>query len=167
MWGAVGFSFFIKRGNMNITELIKSKFNLVIEAHFEEEFGNQFLRVCVNETDLTKLAKISAEINKYVDEVDKDDNAYFLDIFSPGTDQSFDPVKSSEYIGQNVKTILKKQIKTMLTFEGELISVEEKSLVIKWNSKGQFRKQEIEFDNIEKIETYVKAKRKENKWTKK
>ena len=152
---------------MDITKLIKKNFNLVINAYFEEEFGSTFLRVCVDKTNLNKLAKTSLEINKYVDEMDKEDQAYFLDIFSPGTDQLFDVNKSKEYIGQNVKAILKKQIKSMLIFEGELISVEEDILVIKWNDKGQFRKQDIKFNNIEKIETYIKAKRKEKKWIKK
>ncbi|MCK5866854.1 MAG: hypothetical protein KAG14_00500 [Mycoplasmataceae bacterium] len=152
---------------MNITELIKKNFNSVIESYFEEEFGNKFLRVCIDETDLGKLAKISSEINKYVDEVDKTDDAYFLDIFSPGTDKTFDVDKSQDYINKNVRVFLKSRVKTFLTFEGELITVEDETLTIRWNDKGQFRKQQLEFNNIEKIETYIKAKRKEKKWTKK
>ena len=152
---------------MNITEHIKKNFSSVMEAYIEEEFGSKFIRVCVNETELSKLAKISSEINKFVDEVDLSDDAYFLDIFSPGTDQTFEVNKSIDYIGQNIRVILKTHLKSMSTYEGELLSVEKDSLIIKWNNKGQFRKQQIKFDNIEKIETYIKAKRKEKKWTKK
>ena len=152
---------------MDITKLIKNNFNLVIDAYIQNEFGNKFLRVCVDETDLNRLAKISLEINKYIDEVDGDEETYFLDIFSPGTDQEFEINKSKEYIGQNIRVILKLQIKSMKIFEGKLIFADDNDLTIKWNNKGQFRKQQIEFCNIEKIETYIKIKRKEKKWTKK
>ena len=41
-------------------------------------------------------------------------------------------------------------------FVGELIESNKEDIIIKWNAKGQFRKQEISISDIDEIKKYTK-----------
>lgn len=149
---------FLIGGCMDINEILTKNFPEVNKAFFEKEAGIRYLRVEVKHTKMSEIAELSKEINTFLDNNDPSDENYYLDIFSPGTDQTFDPKNSNEYIGENVLISLKKHVKEKNEYIGELLSFDGSEIVVRWNAKGQFRKQEIAIDNIELIKKYIKAK---------
>ena len=145
---------------MDIQKILKNEFELVNKAYFEKESGVNFLRIEVNLRNLEEIAKLSSKISEFLDENDPSEEVYYLDIFSPGTDEEFDPKEANLYIGKNILVNLKNSIKGMNEFIGEILSFENNEITIRWNAKGQFRKQIIAIDNIETIKTFTKVKKK-------
>lgn len=144
---------------MTIDAKIKNSFEEVTKAYFEKEANANFLRVEVIHRDMDKITELSRKINEFVDENDKSDAQYFLDIFSPGTDEEFDVASASEHVGKNIYVSLNKNISSNEFFIGELIEVKENEITVKWNAKGQFRKQPIDKENIKMIKHYAKIKK--------
>lgn len=144
---------------MNIESAIIKKFKLVKNAFFESENNISFLRVEVNLHDLSKLLDYSKEINKFVDKHDNNDKKYYLDIYSSGTEIEIDKHSLQKYLDENILVKLKKEIKGMNTFEGQLLEDSKEFILLKWNAKGQFRKQTIEKDNISNINLSAKIKK--------
>lgn len=144
---------------MNIADKIKDQFELVNKVYFEKEDNFNFLRVEVNLSNLEKVTALSREINKFVDENDNSEEEFYLDIFSSGTEKEIDKNNLQEQKGQNVLVKLNKHIKEKDSFEGELLEAENESITIRWNAKGQFRKQLINIEDIEKINLSSKIKK--------
>lgn len=149
---------FLIGGRMDINETLTKKFPEVNKAYFEKEAGIKYLRVEVKFRKINEIAELSREINTFLDNNDPTQENYYLDIFSPGTDQTFDPKDSNDYIGENILVSLKKHVKDKNEFIGELLSFDGTEIIVRWNAKGQFRKQAIAIDNIELIKKYIKAK---------
>ena len=144
---------------MNIEELIIENFELVNKVFFENEKNETFLRIEVKLHDLNELIEYSKKINKFIDQNDKHYQNYYLDIYSSGTEIKIDKNNLEKYIDKNVFVKLKNPIKQMKYFEGIIIENSEEFIIVKWNAKGQFRKQIIEKDNIEDINLSAKIKK--------
>ena len=144
---------------MNLEKRLLEKFDKINKAYFETEMGMKFLKVEVNIRDLDSITEISREISNYLDEIDKTDDVYYLDVFSPGTDENFEPNESNKHIGEDVQIELTRHVKDMNEFIGELLEADDERIIIRWNAKGQFRKQEIAIDNIKSIKKYIKVKK--------
>lgn len=143
---------------MQIEKKLQEKFTQINKAYFEEDRSTRFLRVEVNLKSLDEIAMLSREISAYLDTVDHDIEEYYLDVFSSGTDQSLDINDLDKHLEANVFVELNEEIKDYKSFEGTLIEVTEEKIVVKWNAKGQFRKQEIQKNNIKDIKLYAKTK---------
>lgn len=143
---------------MQIEKKLQDKFTQINNAYFEEDRSTKFLRVEVNLKSLDEIAMLSREISAYLDTVDHDIEEYYLDVFSSGTDQSLDINDLDKHLEANVFVELNEDIKDYKSFEGTLIEVTEEKIVVKWNAKGQFRKQEIQKNNIKDIKLYAKTK---------
>lgn len=143
---------------MQIEKKLQDKFTQINNAYFEEDRSTKFLRVEVNLKSLDEIAMLSREISAYLDTVDHDIEEYYLDVFSSGTDQSLDINDLDKHLEANVFVELNEDIKDYKSFEGTLIEVTEEKIVVKWNAKGQFRKQEIQKNNIKNIKLYAKTK---------
>lgn len=142
---------------MSIKEKLKEKFNVINDAFFEKEAGVTFLRVEVALKSLDDVTKVSREISDYLDEIDNTDNEYFLDVYSSGTDKKIEISEIKNFLNQNVFVALKARIKDKKEFEGTLVEIDEENITIKWNAKGQIRKQQVSLDNISEIKQYAKA----------
>ena len=142
---------------MNIKEILQNNFPVVNDAKFEKEAGADFLRVEVNLTKMDDVTEISRKISDFLDTVKELEDEYFLDIYSSGTDKALELNDLSQHIDSYVKVVLVKQIKDNQEFLGNLIADEEDKIIIKWNAKGQFRKQEILKENIKSVNLYAKA----------
>ena len=129
---------------------------MINRTYFEKEFGINYLRIEVSLKELNSISNLSKQISIFLDENDHIDSNYYIDVFSPGTDTSFDPKESRKFIGKNVKVKLLKSINGIAEFIGELLSCENNEIIVRWNAKGQFRKQNISIDDIEKINIYAK-----------
>ena len=155
----VGNLFLWIKDKMEIKELLQKEIKEVRNAFLDKEFNMNFLRVEVSTKDLKSIEEISKRISALLDEKDPIDGEYFLDVFSPGTDQEFDPKDSKDHINEHVKVELFKNIKDMDEFIGDLIDADDENMTIKWNAKGQFKKTQISIDNIKIIKKYSKIKK--------
>ncbi len=145
---------------MTILENLKVKFGKKITSvKWEEEDGATFLRVEVQEPKLSELTILSKDISNYLDDIDQTDKEYYLDIFSEGTDKelSFEVIK--KYIEKNILVTLTRPIKNKIQFEGILLEADEEKIIVKWNAKGQFRKQIIVKEDIDKINLSAKVEK--------
>lgn len=142
---------------MSIKEKLKAKFEVVNDAFFEKEAGAQFLRVEVALKSLDDVIEVSRKISDYLDEIDNTDSEYFLDVYSSGTDKKIEISEIKSFLNQNIFVSLKARIKDKKEFEGTLVEIDENTITIKWNAKGQIRKQQIALDNISDIKQYAKA----------
>lgn len=141
---------------MDIKKKLQEQFIEIKDAFFEKEMGMKFLRVETTLRDLEEVTKLSRKISDYLDEIDKSDAEYYLDVYSAGTDSSLDKNDLQENLNKNVLVTLNKRIKDFDGFEGQLLSADDKIVIIRWNAMGQFRKQEIELDNIKEIKLSAK-----------
>lgn len=143
---------------MQIEKKLQEKFTQINKAYFEDEKSAKFLRVEVALKSLDEIAMLSREISAYLDTIDQDLEEYYLDVFSSGTDQSLDLNDLEKHLDQNVFVELNEELKDYKSFEGTLIEVADEKITVKWNAKGQFRKQEILKNNIKDIKLYAKTK---------
>lgn len=141
---------------MTLEEKIKNEFNEITKAYFDKEAGAKFLRIEVIHRDIDKITDLSRRLNTFIDENDKSDTQFYLDVFSPGTDQEFDVAQAQENVGKNIYVEVNKQINSIGYFIGELVEANDEEIIVKWNNKGQFRKQQIEKSNIKMIKHYAK-----------
>ena len=142
---------------MEIEKQIISKFEKTVsKVFFEERDGNTFLNVELKVSDFDEVIKISKEVSTFIDEIDQTDNEYILDVYSRGTDHEIDLDNLEVNIGTDVKITLNESINGNQEFIGALIEDTNDALVIKWNAKGQFRKQEVKKNNINEIKIFAK-----------
>jgi len=143
---------------MNIYELLRDKFDAKInDCFFEKENGHEFLRVEVNYKNMEDVLSISKDISAFIDEVDSTDQKYILDVYSSGAEIEIDTKDLKDYLNKNILVNLNKELKTKTSFEGELLEVLDNSLKIRWNAKGQFRKQDINFEDIKNMKLSLKV----------
>lgn len=143
---------------MNIEQKLKDKFTKINKAFFEKESGNDFLRVEVEPKTLDEVTKLSREISDYLDEIDTNDNEYILDVYSSGTDKVIAIDELANFTEEHIQITLNEAVKDKETYEGKIVEINESNVIIRWNAKGQFRKQEIEKDNIKQINLFAIAK---------
>lgn len=142
---------------MNIEKELQQKFGNTVNKVFLEKRGPLlFLNVELNLTDFDEVVSASRNISAHLDEINYSDDEYFLDIYSKGTELELDLSNVNEYLNKSVSIDLKKSVKSKIEFIGDLVEVKEDSLILRWNAKGQFRKQELEFKNIENIKLFTK-----------
>ncbi len=143
----------------NVIEKIQNKFKEIKNIQWITEENHQFLRIEIDEPSLEKISIISKEISKYIDSIDNKNKEYFLDIHSSGTEKKIEPENIERYINANIKITLSNPIKDKFEFTGTLLESEDAYLIIKWNSKGQFRKQKINIEDIASINEWAIIKK--------
>ena len=145
---------------MKIKDELFEKFgNKINKIYFETENSHNFLRIELNLNEMDAVISISREISTFTDTLDIDENDFILDIFSAGAEVNIETNELDSYIGENIKVNITKELKGKESFEGELLSHENESLNIKWNAKGQFRKQNINFSEIESMNLSLKVRK--------
>ena len=143
---------------MNIKDSLKNKFaGKINDCFFEEENGYKFLRVEVNYKNMPDVLFISKEISSFIDEIDQSEKKYILDVYSSGAEIIIDIRDLKDYLNKNILINLNKEIKIKTSFEGQLLEIDNNHLKIRWNAKGQFRKQDINFEDIKNIKLSLKV----------
>ena len=125
------------------------------DIEYVRESGMNILRVLVSKKDGINIDEL-AEINNYLsDELDKIDGfdfEYMLEVSSPGAEM---PLRNSEEISENVGKYVNINTGDKV-YEGQLLSFENDTLVVRVNLKGRFKNFEIPYANIKKIRLAVK-----------
>lgn len=141
---------------MDVKQTLQSKFPEVKDAFFETEVGALFLRIELSIRDFDEVVKVSEAINAFLDANEPTEKEYFLDIYSAGTETQLEVSELDKHIDAYMEVKLNKNIKDKDCFIGNLISVDENQIIIRWNAKGQFRKQEITKENIKSVNLATK-----------
>ena len=141
---------------MDIKQKLQTKFPEVKDAFFEKELGALFLRVELTIRDFDLVVKKSNEISAFLDENEPTEKEYFLDVYSAGTETLIELENLKDHIDAYVQVKLEKPIKDKDIFIGNLLEVNEQNIIVRWNAKGQFRKQEIELSNIKSVNLATK-----------
>lgn len=141
---------------MDVKQTLQAKFPEVSDAFFEKEGSMLFLRVEVSLKTLDDVSKLSREISDFLDQNDPTEKEYYLDIYSSGAESTIAINDLKNYVDQYVSIDLNSKVKDKLNYEGTIIEADEQKILVKWNAKGQFRKQEIELTNIKTAKLAIK-----------
>lgn len=139
---------------MNVEILLKEKFPDILEAFLEKEGTLNFLRIKVNFRELKDIEKISKEISAFLDETDPIKEEYYLDIFSKGIEEDFSLENIDNFLNENIQVWLNKDYFIL----GQLLEHDLEKITLKVNKKGQIKKENINKNDIYKLNTFVKFK---------
>lgn len=142
-------------------EVVKQKLEDILTSYpleissvkTKKEFGEKILEILLKGKDITTdlLEEIHRKLFDVLSDGDIDDD-YFLELSSVGAEyllNSLEEVK--EHINSFVYAETSKE-----KILGTILSVEDKTITIEYNNKGQFRKIKIEYDDVLNIGTRVK-----------
>ena len=110
----------------------------------------------VEPIDMNAIVDISNHLSTYLDEIDKSEQAYLLDISSLGAEK---PLKISEldkYVSRYVNVHVTNPIEGENIFEGELSEVNDDSITVTYKIKTRVKKVVILLNNIYKIRLAIK-----------
>jgi len=138
----------IKENIVRISNEIAEKLNFfVIDITFRGDNRKKIIEVFVDaekNIDADNLAEISREINSFIEEQDIIQQAYRLDVSTPGVDRPLKFLKQfPKHINRNFEVIYKAGDETR-TITGKLLSVEREDLIFLSDKKEVL----IEFKNI-------------------
>ena len=138
----------IKENIVRISNEIAEKLNFfVIDINFRGDNRKKIIEVFVDaekNIDADNLAEISREINSIIEEQDIIQQAYRLDVSTPGVDRSLKFLKQfPKHINRNFEVTYKTGDETR-TITGKLLSLEREELTFLSDKKEVL----IEFKNI-------------------
>ncbi|MEI7026335.1 ribosome maturation factor RimP [Paenibacillus sp. y28] len=112
----------------------------LVDVEYVKEGSNWFLRVFVDKQpggiDIDECGRISEFLSEKLDEKDPIQDAYFLEVSSPGAERPLKKTKDYENaVGKHVFVTTYEPVDGFKEFEGTLLSYEEETLVIQTAKK--------------------------------
>ncbi|VEU76650.1 ribosome assembly cofactor RimP [Mycoplasmopsis columbina] len=143
---------------MNWKEILQKEFgNDVFDAKIEKEDGITFLFVTSSYSDMNQVEELAKKISDFLDlNYENKMNFDSLSVQSKGVKLVYEIDELGELINKFIEVNLIKNLNKQEKFIGKLLEVNEDSILVEWNAKGQFRKQVIEKTNIKKVEKHIK-----------
>lgn len=133
-------------------EQIKQNFNAIVEI----KLNSEGIEIVLNTNNLTDLEKISRRI---IDFIEKNDEKFLeknqVEILSKGSDTQINQSNLNEYLNLKLQINLNKVVNKNNIYVGNVLEFNDQMLTIKWNAKGQMRKQVINWSDIKSIEQYI------------
>ncbi|NLM74886.1 MAG: ribosome maturation factor RimP [Clostridiaceae bacterium] len=129
----------------------------LVDVEYVKEGTNWFLRVYIDKpggVTLDDCENVSRPLDKVLDEQDFIKNAYYLEVSSPGLERKLKKPRDFERaLGSLVEIRLYKAVDNRKRFEGELISFDGDSLVIRTEDDEEHH---FKVEDIAKAKTIVK-----------
>ncbi|MGM8214508.1 ribosome maturation factor RimP [Bacillaceae bacterium W0354] len=131
----------------------------LVEVEFVKEGGNQFLRIFVDKeggVDIEECGRVSEQLSDKLDEVDPIEEAYFLEVSSPGAERKLknkDDFK--RFIGFHIFIKTYEPIDGTKEFYGDLLSFEDNLVTIEIKEKTRKKEVVIPYDKIAKANLSV------------
>ncbi|KKB26711.1 hypothetical protein MM26B8_04810 [Mycoplasmopsis meleagridis] len=143
---------------MNWENLLKKEFGeIILETKKINENGMIILDVKINSHDSKIVEKYTYLINNFIDrKVNTNLDFDYLSVSSAGLKIDYKIDELDKLINEYVEIYLNKSLNKKDLFIGQLLQNEENSILLKWNDKGQFKKQVITKDLISKIKKHIK-----------
>lgn len=124
----------------------------LVEVEYVKEGKNWFLRVYIDSeagVDIEDCQLVSEQLSDKLDEHDPIQQAYFLEVSSPGVER---PLKKVDHfykaIGKQVYLTTYEPIEKNKTFEGKLIEFNGEVAIVEWRDKQRVRQTEIPYEKI-------------------
>ena len=153
---------FVFEGYMDLVTLkglIEKKVNELGYELYSLSFSKETLSLIVDketEIDMDMIVDLTNELNSYLDELNPFEKAYTLDISSLGAEKQLRVEKLDAYVGKYVNVHLVNPIKGENIYEGDLVNVNEESIIIVYRNKTRSINLEIAKSNIYKIRLAIK-----------
>ena len=153
---------FVFEGYMELSELkqlITKKVNSLGYELVSISYVNATLSIVVDkeeDIDMEMIVSVTNELNSYLDELNPFEKAYTLDISSLGAEKPLKVEKLDKYIGKYINVHLINPIKGINIYEGDLVNVNNESIIINYKNKTRSISLEIAKSNIYKIRLAIK-----------
>ncbi|AOM83147.1 ribosome maturation factor RimP [Salisediminibacterium beveridgei] len=143
-----------------LVQPILDELNLeLVDIEFVKEGKNWFLRVFIDGPEgigLDDCSTVSEQLSKSLDSTDPIDQAYYLEVSSPGAER---PLKKAndiaKAVGKNVHVSTYAPLDGEKVFEGRLLSFDGELLVIEQKVKTQKLEKTIPYDKVAKARLAV------------
>ena len=145
-----------------IEEIVTSNGLNLYELEFVKEDGMWFLRVSIEKDDGTMdfetAEVISNLVSTKLDELDPIDHEYVLDVCSPGAER---PIRNKEEFKENINNYItvyltQEDENEKDSYTGDLLEVNEETIVLSYKDKTRVKKVSIKFENISKAHLAIK-----------
>lgn len=126
----------------------------LVDVEFKKEGPNWFLRVFIDSdkgVDLEDCGQVSEQLSEKLDELDPIDQAYFLEVSSPGAERPLKKEKDiKKAVGKNVHVTTYEPIDGEKVFEGELTNFDGEQLEINVKIKTRTKTYTIPYEKVAK-----------------
>ncbi|TFB23175.1 ribosome maturation factor RimP [Filobacillus milosensis] len=143
-----------------LVQPIADEMNLeLVEVEFVKEGNNHFLRVYVDKEggiDIEECGKVSERLSEKLDEIDPIEQAYFLEVSSPGVERRLKKRSDFErFIGSHIYVKTYEPIDGEKEFYGDLIQFENDQIILNIKVKTRTKEVLIPFEKIAKANIAV------------
>ena len=131
----------------------------LVELTSRREQGDLIVSLVVDRVepiDMNAISELSQEISNYMDEIDKSEERYFLDISSLGAEKPLKVNELDKYVGRYVNVHVTNAVEGENIFEGTLEEVSKDSITLSYRIKTRVKKVVILQSNIYKIRLAIK-----------
>ncbi|KGA98214.1 ribosome maturation protein RimP [Alkalihalobacillus alcalophilus ATCC 27647 = CGMCC 1.3604] len=132
----------------------------LVEVEFKKEGPNWFLRVFIDSetgVDLEDCSAVSEKLSEVLDEKDPIEQAYFLEVSSPGAER---PLKTKQdlekAIGKYIHVSTYEMLDGQKVFEGDLLSFDGGTLLLEMKIKTRKKEIEIPYEKVAKVRLAIK-----------
>ena len=139
--------------------LIEKKVNELGYELVSLSFNKDTLSIVVDkesEIDMEMIVNVTNSLNSFLDELNPFEKAYTLDISSLGAEKPLKIEKLDKYVGKYVHVHLVNPIKGENIYEGDLVNVNEETILLTYKNKTRSINVEIVKSNISKIRLAIK-----------
>ncbi|MFD2638312.1 ribosome maturation factor RimP [Piscibacillus salipiscarius] len=143
-----------------LVQPIVDEMNLeLVEVEFVKEGNNYFLRVYVDKEggiDIEECGKVSEQLSEKLDEADPIEQAYFLEVSSPGVERRLKKRSDFErFVGSHIYVKTYEPINGDKEFYGDLISFKEDTITLEVKEKTRKKEIEIPYKKVAKANIAV------------
>lgn len=142
-----------------VTPILTSMDLELVDVVYEKEGANFFLRVYIDKAggvDIEECSKVSEKLSEKLDEADPINEAYFLEVSSPGVER---PLKKKEdfeaHVGSYVYIKLFEPINGEKEFTGTIGRFENDIIYLTYKDKTKEKEVEIPFAKVAKAHLAV------------
>ena len=120
---------------LEVADVVAKELGLsVVDAEYKKEGNDKYLRIYIDQPDgvgLNECEKFSREFEKEFDKLDPIDEAYILEVSSPGVERKLKTEREFlHYIGKKVSVKLYKAINSKKEFTAILKGYEDKTVIV-------------------------------------
>ena len=131
----------------------------LVELTSRREQGDFIVSLVVDRVepiDMNAISELSQKISAYMDEIDKSDERYFLDVSSLGAEKPLKVNELDKYVGRYINVHVTNAVEGENIFEGTLEEVNENEITVSYRIKTRVKKVVILLSNIYKIRLAIK-----------
>ena len=139
---------------------LKKRINFEVNLiEFVKRDGLNFLDIELPDINLKSIEEKTKLISNIIDEIDKTNDNYYLNVFSSGTEKEIKLKDIDLFIGKYLSIKSSKQYFEKNDWEGDLLENTNEHIILKINNKGRIQKLQIKKKYIVYIKTTAKLRK--------